>query len=869
MNLILSTLAAIILALPMSGLKCERQENPVGVSTRKPLFSWLPSSDGQSCYRIRVFNNEELDSEMWDSGWVDSKDCIDIKYAGKKLLSGRKYWWTLQLKDANGVVSPVSDTQTFITAFLDQADWGGEWIGYDKANSWDREDAHSELSARYLRATFGLQKEITAAYAHVCGVGYHEFYFNGERVGDQVLAPLPSEYNNELLSLTYDVTDLVKSGKNAIGVILGNGYYYNMQQGFAPKNNHTFGYPKLRFELDLFCADGEVRRIVSSAKGWRLNCDGPIRSNNMYDGEVYDATKEFDGWLDPDFDDSSWDRPEAVSVFGQALIKPQPSKGMKVFETLPAKSMTRLGDGWVLDFGQNLTGWVRMSVKAERGDTVRVDYAEKLYPDGTLDKSNLRDSYARDLYIAKGDGVETWAPAFSYHGFRYAYVSGLDYEPSKEDFSAEFVTNDIQRIGYFETDNAIFNQVIANAVETIKGTWKGLPMDCPQRAKRLPWLGDRNIEHLGEMYLFNMNSQYEYWFSQMSLAQRADGCVPDVAPAYWYNYSDNVSWPSIFVIGELNAYKMYGNARAMEQNYPNMAKWVSHLADCYMEDGIITKDRYGDWGVPPEDRSIKHTLDDSRKTDGMLIATAYYYMLLQDMAEIAEAIGRTEDIDSYLSVADMVLNAFNARFYDNEKNCYGNGTVTANILPAALGMVPEDRLDSVRAAVKNGLAANGGQITSGVIGLQWMMRGLHKLGLDDEAYYLATNTSYPSYGYMIEQGATTIWEYWNGDSIMDSSHNHVMLLGDLVPWCFEDLAGIKASSPAFRTVHMEPAFDTKFNHVKASLETPYGTVTSEWNRKKCGRIVWEFSIPSGVEAEVVLPDSTAKYTSGTHKLKLK
>jgi len=802
----------------------------------------------------------------WDSDWVKDDCPIDVPYAGGKLASGRKYWWTVQLKDAEGKVTQASEKQTFVTGLYNLADWGGEWIGYEHANAWDREDFHSELSARYLRAAFGLSDEITAAYAHVCGVGYHEFYLNGEHVGDRVLSPVPSEYNNELMSVSYDVTDMVRQGKNVIGVILGNGYYYNMQQGFAPRNNHSFGYPKLRFEMDLFYADGQVRRIVSSAKGWKINCDGPIRVNNMYDGEVYDATKELQGWLDADYDDSAWDQAEPVSVFGQAVIRPQPTRGMKVYETLPAKSVSRLGEGWLIDFGQNLTGWVRMSVKAERGDTVRIDFAEKLYPDGTLDKSNLRDSYARDLYIAKGSGVETWAPVFSYHGFRYATVSGLAYEPSTADFTAEFITNDMDRIGFFETDDPTFNKVIANAVESIKGTWKGVPLDCPQRSKRLPWLGDRNIEHLGEMYLFDMDSQYEYWFSQMALSQRADGCLPDVAPAYWYNYTDNVSWPSIFIIGQLNEYRVYGNSRTLAANYGAMSRWMEHLADCYMEDGIITKDRYGDWGVPPEDRNIKHTLDENRKTDGMLISTAYYHMLLKDMAEIAGVLGYNADADAYLAEAEVVLKAFNDRFYDSDKAYYGNGTVTANILPSALGMVPEDRLEGVRTAVKSALAANGGQVASGVIGLQWMMRGLHQLGLDDEAYYLATNTEYPSYGYMVNQGATTIWEYWNGDSILDSSHNHVMLLGDLIPWCFEDLAGIKPTAPAFRTVRMAPAFSTRFNHIKGSIATSYGTISSEWTRRKNGSISWEFTIPSGIEAEIVLPDKTYTVESGKHKV---
>lgn len=877
-------------------LRCERQVNPVGVAVRKPLFSWYPGPSGQSAYRIRVFADipsvqdssaaPESHSLVWDSGWVESSEFIDVEYEGHRLESGRGYSWAVQLKDADGNIGEISESQHFVTAFFEQSDWGGEWIGYERANPWDREDFHSELSARYFRTVINVTRKVRAAYAHVCGIGYHEFHIGsapaaavataaaaaaapaaneGTKVGDRVLSPLASEYNNEVLSISYDVTDRLTMGRNVLGLVLGNGYYYNMQQGFAPRNNHSFGYPKLRFELDIFYEDGNMERICSSARGWKMNCDGPVRVNNMYDGEVYDARKELDAWLDPQYDDSAWKRPEAVNIFGQALIRPQPVRGMKVCDRLPVRSLTKLGDSWMLDFGQNLTGWVRMKVRAERGDTVRIDFAEKLYPDGTLDKSNLRDSYARDLYIARGDAEESWAPVFSYHGFRYALVSGLGYEPSKEDFVAEYISDDVERTGWFETDDEVFNRVIANAVESIRGTWKGVPLDCPQRSKRLPWLGDRNIEHLGEMYLFDLNSNYEYWFSQIALAQRADGCIPDVAPAYWYNYTDNVSWPSVFVIGALNSCLVYGNRRAMEDNYDSMVRWIRHLEYCYGDEGIMTKDRYGDWGVPPEDRNIKHTLDESRKTDGMLISTAYHYYLLRCMSHIAGCIGRDGDVPQFEAEAARVMDAFNGRFYDDAHGYYGNGTLTANILPASLGMVPAERMEGVRNAVRGALDARGGQVSSGVIGLQWMMRGLHRLGLDDYAYHLAVNTDYPSYGYMVKNGATTIWEYWNGDSILDSSHNHVMLLGDLIPWCFEDLAGIRASSPAFASLRMEPAFATPFNHIRAVRDTPYGRVTSEWNRKKCGQIVWEICIPEGVAAEVVLPDRTVSVCGGAHK----
>lgn len=845
-------------------LKVERLDAPVGIGRENPLFSWTPTLQQES-YRIQVASSHEAllegEADLWDTGDVPGAASIDIPYAGEPLRSSTRYYWRVCINGASD--GPVS---SFVTAVFNMHEWGGDWIGWDSANPWDREDSNSLLSARYLRNEFKVRSGVVAATAHICGVGYHEFYLNGEKLGDRVLSPIPSEYRSVLLSKTYDVTSLIKEGPNATGVLLGGGYYYTPRQNYMPKHNHSFGYPKLRFLLVIDYSDGTSDRVVSTTR-WKINCDGAIRANNQYDGEIYDARKEFEGWTQVGFDDSKWDRAQAVSVDGTAVIQAEPTSGMKVVETLAPVWMKRLPGGRLMvDFGQNLTGWVKLvGVDIPSGKEVRLDFAEKLTKDGPeLDKSNLRESLARDIYIGKG-GARTWAPRFAYHGFRYVIVSGLDPSVLKEEnLVAEYISDDLRKTGSFKTDDALFNQVVRNAYESVRGTYKGLPMDCPQRSKRLPWLGDRNLESLGETFLLDNNALYEYWLGQIRLSQRADGCLPDVAPAYWYNYTDNISWPSLFVFAPTMLYRQFGNTRAMEENYPSMKVWLDHLRKCYYQDGVLKADRYGDWGVPPEDRAIKHSQDDSRKTDGSLIATAYYYRVLDEMSLIAGLLGLDDEAIVFKAQAKEISDSYVTNFYDSQAKTFGNGTMTANILSVGVGLAPDDLLPEMADRVRESFERGGSVVTSGVIGLQWMMKTLRKLGLDDIAHTLATNRSYPSFGYMVDHGATTIWEYWNGDTILDSSHNHVMLLGDLIAWCYEDLAGIKSAGPAFSEIEMAPAFSVPFNHIKASYECHYGPITSEWVRKK-NRIEWTVGIPVGTKASLTLPDGTRKTIGpGTH-----
>lgn len=836
----------------VTSLRCEFRECPAGVDNPTPRFSWRVQSDErgvcQCAYRILVASRAEMltpeSADMWNSGRIDSPLSAGIAYAGKKLESSTYYYWRVEVWIDGRSASVCSGESHWLTGLYHDSEWGGTWMGLERSFDWDDESFHANLSARCFRNEFSLNKKIRSAIAHICGVGYFELFVNGTRIGNQVLAPIPSRYDRTMLYETFDISDALRQGRNAIGILLGNGYYYNMQQGYRPQNNVTFGYPKVRFTLVLTYEDG-TRQQISGHSRWKATADGPIRSNNMYDGEVYDARKEMLGWTEPGFDASDW-LPIDPTAADPASVTAQPTEGMGVNERIAPIGITPYPDGgYLLDFGVNLTGWVRLDLpETEPGDTLRIDYAEKLDNKGRLDKSNLRDAYARDIYVSNGCSGGAWAPHFVYHGFRYAVVTGLKTKPSADMCTGEWVYDRMDAIGSFSTDDARFNRVLENAANSIRGTYKGVPLDCPQRAKRLPWLGDRVMESRGETYLFDNNCIYEYWLAEIRRAQRDDGCLPDVAPAFWLNYTDNVSWPALFVFGQKMLYDQFGNDRPMRENYPAMKKWLAHIRDSYMEEGLILRDRYGDWGVPPENRNIKHSKDDTRRTDGVLISTAYYYRLMNEMSTIAGLLGFRNDSTDFRNEASRTYAAFNRRFYDSGSGCYGNNTVTANVLPLAFGMVPESEYPRVTANLRRVISeCNDGHISTGVIGLQWLMKTLTKAGMSDIAHRLATNSTYPSYGYMVEHGATTIWEYWNGDSIVDSSHNHVMLLGDLLAWCWEDLAGIRGEMrPDGYRLLLAPDFTTPFNRIDGRWVSPCGEVISRWQRKN-GRISWEVTIP--------------------------
>lgn len=857
-------------------LRIEQLTNPLGLDIDTPRFSWriLNAQRGtkQTAYQILVATTpgflDKDSADVWNSGLVQTDTSIWVDYQGSKLLPNKRYYWKVRIHTTNGN-SNWSEIAHWGMGLMGEARWRGRWIGVDRCMPGDESSRWSRLSARYLRKEFPLKKQVRQATLHISGLGLYECFLNGTRVGESVLAPAPTDYRKTVLYNSYDVTALLHSKTdNAIGITLGNGRYYTMQQNYRTYKILNFGYPKVRMNLIVEYTDGTTETIETNTD-WKLTADGPIRSNNEYNGEEYDARKELGRWTETGYDDSKWLQAERVAL-PSGLPRGQQMPGMKVTERIKPQNIRKLSSGkYILDMGQNMAGWIRFTVKGMAGDTVKLRFAETLQPDGELYTANLRDAKSTDLYILKGKGVEEWAPRFVYHGFRYVEVTGYPGQPTLDNFTGEVVNDDMPLTGSFESSHPILNQLIKNAYWGIRSNYKGMPVDCPQRDERQPWLGDHAIGALGESFLMENGPLYAKWMDDIREAQRADGCIPDVVPAFWYYYTDNVTWPAAFMlIGDM-LYEQYGNLRPVSLHYPGMKLWMQHMRDEYMNSHyIITRDRYGDWCLPPESPELIHSKDPARITDGKLIATAYYYKLLLLMGKFARLQGIDADAQAYEQLALHVKEGFNRTFWDPAQQHYGNNTVTANLLPLAFGIAEGNQQEAASLSIIDKMVDYyNATIQCGVIGIQWLMRELHRMGRNDVAYVLATHTQYPGWGYMAANGATTIWELWNGntaDPAMNSG-NHVMLLGDFLPFCYQHLAGIRSAAPGFKKLAMKPAFDLEeVGYIKASHITPYGEVISHWTQSATS-YNWDIMLPPNCSAEVWLPNGNEKQITESGK----
>lgn len=847
--------------------------NPVATNTGTPTFSWQLQSTQravvQTGYQIiaasTAQNLAKNIGDLWNSGMVYSNNSLHVTYAGKALTSGAPCYWKVKVFTNKGT-SDYSTASFFRVGLLQASDWKATWIGYDKASTFDSISQFSRLSARYFRKEFVVKKTVKNATVYIVGLGMYELFINGKKIGDQVLAPAPTDYRKSVLYNAFDVTQQIKSGGNAIGAIIGNGRFFTMRQDYKPKKINTFGYPKMKLQVHIEYTNGQKDIIVSDGS-WKLCVDGPIRSNNEYDGEEYDATKALKGWANVGYNDSKWLTPELVDA-PTDIVSAQPNEPMKVMQSLKPISIKKLGDTYILDAGQNLAGWLQIKVHGKRGQQIKMRFAESLQPNGKLYVANLRDAKVTDVYTLSGEGIETWHPQFVYHGFRYVEISGLGYTPTLQDFEIQVVYDDLKNTSTFSTSNEVINQVYKNAWWGIASNYKGMPVDCPQRNERQPWLGDRATGAHGESFLFANQNLYEKWLQDIEESQTPEGAVPDVAPAFWNYYSDNITWPGVYILVADMLYKQYGNKDAIRKHYPSMKKWMYYMKAKYMKDNLIGKDKYGDWCVPPESLELIHAKDSTLNTSGELIASAYYFHLLDLMQNFAAVSGSPEDVDAFKNLAANIKTAFNAKFYNASKKYYANNSITSNLLPIYFGLTPDHLKDAVFNQVYNKIKIdNHMHISTGVIGTQWLLRTLSQFKRSDIAYTLASNDTYPSWGYMAKQGATTIWELWNGNTANPqmNSQNHVMLLGDLLIWLTENLAGIQTdpNEVGFQKIMMKPDFVDELKFVNASYASVHGKITSEW-KKSVEAINWHIVIPANTKATIAIPAATkeAVFESG-------
>jgi len=876
--------ASLCAAAPSSStptdLRCEYRRNPLGIDETRPRLSWVleprePKARGQrqTAYQILAASSparlQTGHGDLWDSGKVASDQSVHVIYAGKALASGSPVWWKVRIWDEHGQASAWSEPAFWSMGLLAPGDWKAKWIGRDEKEVPRTPEGKAKplikppepgspeartLVARMLRKEFQVTGPVRRATAYVCGLGMFELYLNGRKVSEDVLSPALSDYDKRVYYLTYDVTSLVRAGRNAVGAMLGNGRYYSPRLD-APVKTRTYGYPKLLFQMVVEHGDAR-REYVASDETWKLTTEGPICANNEYDGEEYDARREMEGWNRTGFDDRSWGPAQVVSA-SAGVLAAQMIEPIRVAETLRPLSVRQLKPGvWIVDLGQNLVGWCRLKVSGPRGTQVTLRHAETLKPDGTLYVDNLRSAAATDRYTLKGTGVEVYEPRFAFHGFRYVEVSGYPGKLTPEAIEGRVVHDALERAGRFQCSNELLNRVYRNIDWGSRGNYRSIPTDCPQRDERQGWLGDRSEESRGETYLYRVPAFYAKWIADIEDSQRADGAVSDVAPAYWAFYNNSVTWPGSFVIIPGHLWEQYADRRVLDKHYPAMRKWVTFMRG-FLKDDLMPRDTYGDWCVPPESPKLIHSKDPKRRTAAPVLGTAYFYRVLRLMSRYAEVLGKLGEAREYETLASRLGAAFHARYYRAEQKQYDNGSQTSSILPLAFGMAPQaERAGVFRELVRKIEVETGSHLGTGLVGGQWLMRVLSDNGRPDLAYTLASQKTYPSWGYMLERGATTIWELWNGDTADPAmnSHNHLMLIGDLNIWLHEYLAGIRtdAAQPGFKRIVIRPHALGDLSFVEATHRSLYGEIVSRW-RREAGHFMLEVRIPPNTTALVYVP----------------
>ena len=877
----------------------EQQFHEQALATNQPRFSWnyetTENEVVQKDYHIIVAstleNAQKGIGDLWDSGVIPSNQMLYIPYAGKELKSRDKaYWKVITIITAKGKKAKVeSEVKSFEISLLNQDDWQAKWIGHEFED--DVLVGKTRLAARYLRKEFALKSEVREARLYVSGMGVYSAYLNGNEVApEELLKPTLSWYSKRVYFNTYDVTKMLNSGNNAIGIILEGGRYTSLRYNAANPNwdgsDHVFGFgtPRLLLQLEVTYKDGQKETIISD-ETWKITNRGPIRTANEWDGETYDENFDLGDWNKADYDDNGWLQAELVDA-PEGKLTAQPNPNITVMEKLKPVSLFQKGDKWYLDMGQNMVGFIDMKARGQQpGDNIILRFAELLTPDSLLYTANLRSAECTDRYIVTNNSKLStdsklstlnselhWHPMFVYHGFRYVEISGLRETPNMDDFEGWVIYDEMPVTGSFETSNEIINAVYHNAYWGIRGNYRSMPTDCPQRDERMGWTGDRTTGNYGESYIFNNHQLYAKWLTDGDDSQWDNGSLANVIPPYWRGYTDNMTWPGAMVTVTDMLYTRFGDMEPIRQHYAAWKKWMLHMKNDYMRAGLMPRDTYGDWCMPPESLELIHSNDATRITDATVLSTPFYCYLCGKMAKFAEILGFDEDVAFFQQEITTSTIAFNDKYFNRVTGVYANNTVTANILPLWFGMVPKGLEDKVMESIINKTMNEcGGHVSTGVIGIQQLMRCLTEYGHGELAFKIASNDTYPSWGYMYRNGATTIWELWNGntaDPAMNSG-NHVMLLGDLILWEYEYLGGIRALEPGYSKIQLKPYPIEGLDFVNCAYNSVSGRIESHWKREG-NHFEWNIVIPANTTAEVCLPTANGyevkTYGSGSYHL---
>jgi alpha-L-rhamnosidase len=695
-----------------------------------------------------------------------------------------------------------------------------------------------------LRKEFVIGKPLMRAMVRVTGLGYFEFYCNGERVGDQVLAPAHSNYRKSISYETFDLTSLLHPGTNAIGLMIGNGWFNSAPKWWDPYRMPWFGAKRGWAQLDLEFTDGS-KAALNSDGSW-TTAPGPVMASCVYDGETYDATAERPGWAAAGYDDSQWTSAQTMEKPGGEL-QPRQMPPIRVIEHLVPAAITEPKSGvYVVDFGQNFAGWMRLKANGPRGTRITLRHAEDLKSDGMIDPTSNERAAATDVYVMSGQGVETYEPRFTFHGFRYVEVTGYPGVPTPESFLGCVVHSACEVIGDFECDNELINRIHRATVWSQRGNLMGYPMDCPQRDERLGWFGDALVTMEEAMFNFDMADFYRHWLAGVRSDQNeANGDISILAPRPYLADEPDPTWSSAYLVMLWQFYLHYGDRRILAEHFESMRRYVDFLGS-QAQGHILPKYWIGDWGT---------TVKGWKEGEPVSVTTAFYYYDTVILAKTARVLGKLREARKYEALARSIKRAFSRAYYRENTGNYESGTQFANAFPLFLGLAPTGRENLVLQNILSDLERHGGHFTVGVLGTKYLIDALTQRGRADIAFRLVNQTGFPSWAHLLEGGRTTLSEFWD----LHGSHNHVML-GSIDAWFYRTLAGIMPDEarPGFEHFYVSPFIPDSLHWVRASTRTVRGRIAVEW-RKQAAGFELKVTVPPGSRATVILP---ARYSRG-------
>jgi len=834
----------------------ENLRNPLGVDVT-PRFSWQLVSGKrnvmQTAYEIRVSDAITTLSKgnIWSSGKVNSDQSLFVPYGGKPLESGKKYFWQVRVWDNTGKASAWTEANFWQMGLLNASDWKAKWIqpGY-------KEDTINQPSP-YFRKTFNTSKKIASATAFITSLGLYEAFVNGKRVGDGYLTPGWTSYNKRLQYQLYDVTTLLISGNNAIGVVLGNGWYRGFI-GFSGQKNFYGKELALLAQLEIQYTDGTKETIVTD-ESWKSST-GSIVTSEIYNGETIDARKEKSGWNTSSFNDTDWQGVKIKTSNAPPLIATynEPIRKKETFKVV--KSITTPKGERVLDFGQNLVGWVQVKIKGSAGDKITLYHAEVLDKEGNFYTENLRPAKQKNEYILKGNGEEFFEPHFTFQGFRYIKIEDYKGEINPENFTAITLYSDMQPTGTFTSSNPLINQLQHNIQWGQRGNFLDVPTDCPQRDERLGWTGDAQAFARTATFNYDVHNFFSKWLKDVE-ADQINGSVPFVVPnVLGQGAAGSAGWADAATIIPWNMYLVYGDKKVLEDQFNSMKAWVGFMernsTNYLWNKGF----HFGDWLFyrPFDDNDGR-----SAVTDKYLIAQCFFAHSTELVIKTANVLGKQDDVAKYSALLKNVKDAF-MKEYMTANGRLVSSTQTAYVLALNFDMLPENlRAYAAEKLVEN-VKSYGNHLTTGFLGTPYLCHVLTRFGYDDVAYTLLLQESYPSWLYPVKMGATTIWERWDGikpDGTFQTpgmnSFNHYAY-GAIGDWMYRIVTGIdtEESSPGYKSIVIKPHLDNRLTHASSEYKTGYGLIKSAWKTTDQA-ITLEVEVPANTKATIYIPAGSA------------